>query len=234
MTAQSVGRMALAIVLLPILAAAAAASGPPTVPILRIETGMHTAPIRRIDVDAAGRFLVTGSVDKTVRVWDLASGELLRVLRPPVEGGNEGEINAVAITPDGELIAAGGWTGYAWDGEFTVYLFERRTGRLVRRITGLPRVVKHLAFSPDSKRLAATLANGLWVFRTADGVELFRGIEPKDSYWADFDAAGRLVTSSVDGQLGLYGPDHRQLAVREAPGGKRPLGVAFSPDGQRI
>ena len=41
---------------------------------------MHTAAIRRIDVDAAERFLVTASHDKTARVWDLANGQLLQVL----------------------------------------------------------------------------------------------------------------------------------------------------------
>jgi WD40 repeat protein len=40
---------------------------------LRFETGMHTAVIKRISVDAQNRFLVTGSDDKTVRVWDLES-----------------------------------------------------------------------------------------------------------------------------------------------------------------
>jgi WD40 repeat protein len=45
----------------------------PTAPILRPETGMHTAPARRIDVDREERFLVSGSDDKTVWVWDPAS-----------------------------------------------------------------------------------------------------------------------------------------------------------------
>jgi hypothetical protein len=62
----------------------AALAQPPDTPFLRIEAGMHTAPIIRIDVDVQARFLVTSSHDKTARVWSLASGELLKVLRPPV------------------------------------------------------------------------------------------------------------------------------------------------------
>jgi len=61
-------------------------------PVLRIETGMHTANITHIGVDAAGRYLVTGSDDKTVRVWELATGRLLRTLRPPIGAGDEGKI----------------------------------------------------------------------------------------------------------------------------------------------
>lgn len=65
------------------------ASEPPSEPILRIETGMHTAEIRRISIDSDERFLVTGSNDKTIRLWELKSGKLLKVLRPPVGEGNE-------------------------------------------------------------------------------------------------------------------------------------------------
>jgi hypothetical protein len=86
-------------------------SGEPlTAPILRLDTGMHTARIGQIGVDAAQGYLVTGSYDKTVRVWELASGRLLRTLRPPIGAGNEGNIYAVALSPDGSTVAAAGWT----------------------------------------------------------------------------------------------------------------------------
>jgi WD40 repeat protein len=88
-------------------------SQPSTQPFLRIETGMHTAIIRGIGVDAAGRYLVTGSDDKTARVWELATGRMLRALRPPLGNGNEGKIYAVAVSPAGRIIAAGGWTSSA-------------------------------------------------------------------------------------------------------------------------
>jgi WD40 repeat protein len=65
-------------------------------PMLRIDTGMHTTKITRIGMDAAERFLVTGSYDKTVRVWELATGRLLRTIRPPAGTGNEGQIYTVA------------------------------------------------------------------------------------------------------------------------------------------
>ena len=42
---------------------------------LRIEPGMHTATIRRIGVDAAGTLMVTGSHDKTARLWALPESE---------------------------------------------------------------------------------------------------------------------------------------------------------------
>ena len=115
-------------------------------PFLRIETGMHTARIDSIAVDTASRFLVTGSWDRTVRVWDLVSGRLLGTLRPPIGEGNEGKIYAVAISPGGELVAAGGWwTGYQEGSQFSIYLFDRRSGRLLRRLSGLPNIAISLA-----------------------------------------------------------------------------------------
>ncbi len=113
-------------------------------PILRIETGMHTAIMRRIGVDAANRHLVTASDDKTVRVWELPSGRPLRVIRVPIGAGNEGKLNAVALSPDGSTIAAGGWTSNESGKVESIYLFDRESGRLTRRLGGLPGVVNHL------------------------------------------------------------------------------------------
>jgi WD40 repeat protein len=213
---------------------------PPTQPSLRIETGMHTATIRRIATDAANRWLVTASDDKTARVWELAadrsSARLVRVLRPPSGAGNEGKLYAVALSPDGQTIAVGGWTGYEWEKQHSIYLFERASGRLVRRLPGLPNVVLHLVFAPDGRYLAATLGAGagVRVYDTASwrlaGEEREYGA---DSYGVDFDAAGRLVTSCWDGFLRLYarpaGGGLQLLAKVQTTGGKQPYSVKFAP-----
>jgi hypothetical protein len=43
-------------------------------PTLIIDPGMHTAPIKDVGVDAAGRMAVTRGLDKTLRVWSLCDG----------------------------------------------------------------------------------------------------------------------------------------------------------------
>ena len=82
------------------------AGEPPTAPMLRIETGFHTAMIRRIAADAQGRWLATASEDKTLRLWelnkDIQDAEypgLLRTFRLPSGAGNEGKLYAVAMDP---------------------------------------------------------------------------------------------------------------------------------------
>jgi WD40 repeat protein len=216
---------------------AAAQTGEPSrEPVLRIETGMHIAVIKRIGVDRAGKFLVTSSYDKTARVWEAQTGRLLRVLRVPIGDGNEGRLDAAAISPDGNTVAAGGWTGIGGDKD-CVYLFERESGRLVRRLNDMPDVVLHLAFSPDGSMLAAMFGgtNGVRVWRTSDWAEAGRDTDYGDSsYGADFDRAGRLVTSSWDGSVRLYDRERRLLVKQAAPGGKQPFAVRFSPDGRKV
>jgi len=221
---------------------AAAQTGEPSrEPVLRVETGMHTAAIRRIGVDAANRYLVTASDDKTVRVWELPSGRLLRVIRVPIGAGSEGKLYTVAISPDGSTIAAGGWTGHEWEKTYSLYLFDRASGRLVRRLGGLPSVAMHLVYSLDGRFLAATLGDGTGV-RVYSTAAYAQAGEDRDygghSLWADFDRAGRLATTSDDGFIRLYATGRdgslRLLAKQSAAGGKLPRGVSFSPDGTRL
>ena len=89
---------------------------------------MHTANIKAQDVDAAGRFAVTGGGDRTVRIWSIPDGKLLRTIWIPVGPEQVGDVYAVAVSPDGSTIAAGGYTARRTDGPFPIYLFDRESG----------------------------------------------------------------------------------------------------------
>jgi WD40 repeat protein len=215
-------------------------------PVLAIDPGMHTASIQTQAVDAEGRFAVTGGDDRTVRIWSVADGKRLRTIWIPVGPESVGAIYAVAISHDGSTIAAGGWTERR-DGPCPIYLFDRESGNLLRRIGGdLPDVTLSLTFSPDGRYLAATLGgkNGLRVFdRNNDWREAFRDDQyGNDSHGAAFALDGRLVTTSFDGLIRLYrynpnsdSPNFHPIGEPvTAASGRRPFGVAFSPDGKRL
>jgi len=216
---------------------------PPAEPILRIEAGMHTASISKIAMDAENRYLVTASRDKTARVWELATGKLIRTLRPPIGGGNQGNLHAIAISPDGTTIACGGFTGYEWERSYVIYLFDFQSGRLKSRITGLPGTIFYLIYSKDGKYLAATLGDrsGIRLFRTSDYSLVAEDTDYGDSgSGADFDAGGRLVTASFDGYTRLYEirmespAPLKILAKRKLHRTHQPHHVAFSSDGSKI
>ncbi|MCJ7784871.1 MAG: hypothetical protein MUP41_13140, partial [Desulfobacterales bacterium] len=70
----------------------------PKEPIVRMEMGMHSSIIPSIAVDAQNQFVVTGSWDKTVRLWELSTGRPIRVFRPRIGEGPIGMIFAVAVS----------------------------------------------------------------------------------------------------------------------------------------
>jgi WD40 repeat protein len=216
-------------------------------PVLSVDPGMHTAAIRSLAVDAGGRFAVTGSDDRTVRIWSIADGKLLRTIWIPAGPEHVGRVIAVAISPDGSTIAAGGWAEMR-QSKSSIYIFDRESGNLVRRIEGdLSNAADFLTFSADGRYLATMLSgnsNGLRVFdRIKNWREAFRDDQYGGQSWgAAFGRDGRLATSSYDGLIRSYrydpnsdSPNFRRVGEPlKAPGGELPSGVAYSPDGKLL
>ncbi|WP_405792538.1 WD40 repeat domain-containing protein [Streptomyces sp. NBC_00029] len=90
-----------------------------------------------------GSTLATGSTDKTVRLWNVATGKA----RAPLTG-HTAKVNSVAFSRDGRTVASG-------SDDFTVRLWDVHTGKTRATLTGHTNMVASLAFSPDGHTLAS-------------------------------------------------------------------------------
>lgn len=210
----------------------------------RLVTGFHTGSITAMSMDSAERFLVTASDDQTVRVWDLPAvlnGELrpLQVLRLPRIQLAESRMVTAAISPDGATIAAAG------PDSRSLYLFDRATGKLLHRLSGLPHVALQVAYSPDGRYLAASIAEtgGVRLYRASDLTLASQDPAYQDNItWMAFSPQfardGLFVTGSSDRFVRLYRvrPDSRLQLLRRrlAEAKDPPASLAFSPDGRKL
>src|SRR5271165_6816715 len=123
-------------------------------PIPMLDTGGHMALITGIAFTPDGKQLVSVSYDKTIRVWDLATGKTVRIMRGDAEPGNVGQLFALALSPDGKWVAAGRWTHQECAGRCgEIRLYDFASGKLAALLKGHGNTVLALAFSPNGQHL---------------------------------------------------------------------------------
>ncbi|MEH2353025.1 serine/threonine-protein kinase [Nostoc sp.] len=113
----------------------------------------HSDWIHSVAISPDGKILASGSCDTTIKLWNLATGELIRTLT-----GHSGWIHSLAFSPDGNILASG-------SEDKTIKLWNLATGKLIRTLTGHPRWVNSVAISSDNKTLASGSGDGtikLW------------------------------------------------------------------------
>ncbi len=166
------------------------------------DPGGHLAIIRDIVFTPDGRYLVSASEDKTIRVWDLSLGKTVRMLRGQIGPGSEGNIFAMDLSPDGRRLAAGGYPS-----RWGIRLHDFHSGEILALLKGHDNVVNALAFSPDGHRLASGSADNtarIWDVANRRAVHTLRG-HTDDIYAVAFTPDGlRMVTGSLDHTLRLW------------------------------
>ena len=136
-----------------------------------------------------GRRVVTGSTDKTARIWDAITGdELVTLQGPPTP------VRAAMFSPDGQRVVT-----IPPDG--TVRVWDSTKGVQLRALKGHKLLVMSAAFSPDGQRLLTVsldLTVRVWSVATGDELAVLKG-HSKPINSAAFSSNGqRIVTASWD------------------------------------
>lgn len=109
----------------------------------------HQQEIYSLDFSLDGRLIVSGSGDKTARIWDMSDGSCsVLTISDPDSLNNDAGVTSVAISPNGTLVAAGSL-------DTVVRIWDVATGQLVERLRGHRDSVYSVAFTPDGKGLVS-------------------------------------------------------------------------------
>lgn len=213
---------------------------------LDLDTGGHTAQVTDLAFTPDGQELLSASDDKTIRIWDWQSGVTLRTIRGYFGQGSDGKVFAVALSPDGGTVAAGGYFGASL-GDKPPYgdirLFDFATGKIRAVLKTAAYATYDLAFSPDGKTLAAAGGDGLVYLWRLDATSAtgwtLDGKLDADSWHIDklaFAASGaRLAAATTDNGIRLW--DVTKGEEIALPGEAEPLrdvsvaALAVSQDG---
>jgi serine/threonine protein kinase len=182
----------------------------------------HAAAVLDARFSPDGRWIVSGSQDGMVTVWDAGTGEKQFAFR-----AHENHVRSVAISPDGHRLATASWDGTAkvWD-----FDPERAGGEKspLYTLTGHGKV-NSVAFSPDGQRLASGGEdNTVVVFDVAAGHQIIA-------------LAGHIVAYSPDGLYLASASDDTTVKIWNARTGREErilghsapvLSVSFSCDGR--
>ncbi|KAG2358617.1 WD40-repeat-containing domain protein, partial [Suillus spraguei] len=171
------------------------------------------------------RRMVTASDDKTLRLWDLKTGDVLKKME-----GHRNWVWSLAVSRDGQLIASG-------DRDGKVIIWHGETGESLNKlINAHSDRIRSLDFSPDGK----VLASGSWdqttkLWNTKTWQQQADPIGCGDSVnCVQYSPSGELLAIATDGNIQIYNSGTRKRVASFKGHTKYNWSLAWTPDGTRL
>jgi WD40 repeat protein len=184
----------------------------------------HLDVVRSVALTPDGRFAVTGSEDATVKVWEVATGRLVRTLY-----GHEAGVQGVAVPPDRAVVFSGS------DDE-TVRLWDLETGEALAIMRHEGAKILSLTLTPDGQTLLTAADDGKirrWDTRSAILLDTVDADRPIWSMAITPDGR-RMIAASNERALSVWDLRARRIE-RYLPGHTDWVwDVAITPDGTHV
>jgi len=114
----------------------------------------HSAKIHNLLFTPDGHKLISVSEDKTIRIWNPESGEMLKKFESQIGDGPEGMLYASAISPDGKYLAVAGYP-VSSEKENYIIIIDLEKNTQVSTAVGHTNVINTLSFSGTGTYLAS-------------------------------------------------------------------------------
>jgi len=190
----------------------------------RLVLSGHESLVTSLAFSPDGRFLASGSWDRTIKIWNPVTGENLRTL--DMGDSRKDPVEAVAFSPDGKILAAGS--------RQIVSLWDTQGWSLIRNLwLGGANVIESLIFFPTGKLLVtkSDRASGVWDLTTGERV---LGMNKNLGSAAALSPDGKLLAAvpSGYGAVRIWNTNTwKELFLLRTSARSVVFSLAFSPDG---